>query len=121
MKFISIWDSIGETGAPQIDPDHERIDEALAQRVARFLAQAPPVLATQRRDTDVLTGVDNVVPLTFRTDGTWVWSDEVAYYVANHRLSPGRKFLNYFAEIDPDSPIELTDSQIEEALAEIYR
>jgi hypothetical protein len=33
------------------------------------------------------------VPITFRTDGTWLWADELGYYLREHGIVPERDFL----------------------------
>ncbi|MEV4257571.1 hypothetical protein AB0J52_30810, partial [Spirillospora sp. NPDC049652] len=64
-------------GEPRPDvPEDEK--EALV----RYLEQAPIVLAARSLDADELDpGRAARVPLTFHTDGTWVWPGAVGYYL----------------------------------------
>ncbi|MFC4913241.1 hypothetical protein [Actinomadura gamaensis] len=71
----------GET-RPDV-PDDER--DALVQ----YLERAPIVLAARSLDTDELDSERaQRVPLTFHTDGTWVWSGAVGYYLKAHGVAP---------------------------------
>jgi hypothetical protein len=36
-----------------------------------------------------------VVPMSFRTDGSWVWTDTVAYYLEEHGLAPEPGLLHH--------------------------
>ncbi|WP_026414769.1 hypothetical protein [Actinomadura oligospora] len=64
-------------------PEDER--EALV----RYLEQAPIVLAARSLDVDELDPERAArVPLTFHTDGTWVWPGAVGYYLRAHGVAP---------------------------------
>lgn len=36
-----------------------------------------------------------VVPIGYRTDGTWLWSEELTHHVREHRVLPERDFLEH--------------------------
>ncbi|WP_179332389.1 hypothetical protein [Streptomyces sp. Tue6028] len=38
-----------------------------------------------------------VVPAIFRTDGTWVWSDQIAYYLDRYGYAPDPGLRRHFA------------------------
>ncbi|TYK43065.1 hypothetical protein [Actinomadura decatromicini] len=78
-----------ETG-PRYRDDHARIhDAAERDRLLAYLRSAAPLMITKARLDDVVdTARRAVVPMSFRTDGHWIWTDAVAYYLAEHRLSP---------------------------------
>ncbi|MCK9878369.1 hypothetical protein MXD59_21785 [Frankia sp. Ag45/Mut15] len=40
------------------------------------------------------------VPIAFHTDGEWVWSASVAYYLEEHELPPEPEFLHYLRSRD---------------------
>ena len=40
------------------------------------------------------------VPMTFRTDGTWVWSEASAYYAKQYRLQPDFGLLTHLRRND---------------------
>ncbi len=52
------------------------------------------VLAARSYDTDAFDpGRAPSVPLTFRTDGSWVWPGAVAYYLREHDIAPDPELL----------------------------
>ena len=66
-----------------------RLDDAERERVAAFLAAGTPILMTTALGPDKLDPArGNVVGASYRTDGTWVWSDGLAYYVRVHGVAP---------------------------------
>lgn len=66
-----------------------RLDDAERERVAAFLAAGTPILMTTALGPDKLDPArGNVVGASYRTDGTWVWSDGLAYYVRVHGIAP---------------------------------
>lgn len=76
---------------PRGNPVHHRpavhpqeLDDLLA-----YLENAPVVLSARSRGTDVFKpDAPPSVPLTFHTDGTWVWPGGVAHYLRHHRVPP---------------------------------
>ncbi|TDB70785.1 DUF4237 domain-containing protein, partial [Actinomadura sp. KC216] len=67
---------------PPVPPDE-------VERVTEYLRQAPIVMAARSNAPDRLdSSRGSVVPLTFHTDGTWVWSGAVAYYLSEHGVAP---------------------------------
>jgi hypothetical protein len=37
----------------------------------------------------------SVVPMSFRTDGTWIWTDTVEYYLSRHQLAPDAELITH--------------------------
>lgn len=69
--------------------DRPGIDQAELEPVADYLEQAPIVLAARSYDTDRLDPNRNPsVPMTFHTDGAWVWPGAVGYYLRQHGVAP---------------------------------
>ncbi|NVI88808.1 TNT domain-containing protein [Actinomadura sp. BRA 177] len=67
---------------PPVPPDE-------AESVTAYLRQAPIVMAARSNAPDRLDpSRGDVVPLTFHTDGTWVWSGAVPYYLSEHGVPP---------------------------------
>ncbi|MEO3822601.1 TNT domain-containing protein [Actinomadura sp. B10D3] len=88
LRRARIFDHAGPDGArpavsrPPVPPEE-------AGRVAEYLRQAPTVMAARSNAPDRLDPSRGAsVPLTFHTDGTWVWSGAVAYYLSEHGLPP---------------------------------
>ncbi|XRQ10850.1 hypothetical protein ACN3XK_08130 [Actinomadura welshii] len=94
MRPARLFDSVDPSGAPVVErapvPEEER------ERLLRYLEGAPIVLAARGYDTDVLDpGRPAEVPMTFHTDGTWVWSGAVAYYLRVHGVPPEPDLVGY--------------------------
>ncbi|MBW8485282.1 hypothetical protein [Actinomadura parmotrematis] len=83
---------------PDGSPLVERPDVPGDQRdaVVRYLEQAPIVLAARSFDGDLFDDARAPkVPLTFHTDGTWVWPGAVGYYLRAHGVPPERELVDH--------------------------
>lgn len=59
----------------------------------RYLGQGKMLMRTTARDVDqVEPARGEVVPMSFRSDGTWIWSDGIAYYLRTYGVSPEESF-----------------------------
>ncbi len=89
IEVAGVFDSVDAQAGPRFDPDHKRLDEEEAAKVAAYLYGGEPLLVTTASMDDILDATQaGRVPMSFRTDGTWIWCDAAAYYVAKHRLEP---------------------------------
>jgi hypothetical protein len=90
FRLAVVFDTVDPLTGPAFVPDHPRIDDDDERRaLAAYLDAGEPVLMTTSLTDDVVdrerTGA---VPMSFRTDGTWIWTDTVTYYLREHRLAP---------------------------------
>ncbi|QXJ26821.1 TNT domain-containing protein [Actinomadura graeca] len=88
IRKARVFDHAGPDGdrpavsRPPVPPEE-------AERVAAYLRGAPVVLAARSSAPDQLDPARGArVPLTFHTDGTWVWSGAVGYYLREHGVPP---------------------------------
>ncbi|MEQ6896299.1 hypothetical protein [Microbacterium sp. KR10-403] len=106
------------------DPDqHPRLSEERltadeAARVAAYLEAGTVVMHTTARGIDVLDENRRVVPLTIRTDGDYVWTGPVAYYVKAYGVAPDAEFLAHLRARDFRMRVP-TDDEVREA-AEMF-
>ena len=101
IQLASIFDEVDPQGGPRFSPDHPRLDDAEAGKVAQYLREAEPVLVTTARMDDVVDATRRYcVPLNFRTDGTWIWTEAAAYYAAEHQLEPDPGLLAHIRAND---------------------
>ena len=64
-----------------------------------YLAAGTPLLITTELTADMLDPTHPmVVPTNVRTDGEWVWSDAVSYYLDRYRLAPEVPFLAHIQQ-----------------------
>ncbi|WP_436535577.1 hypothetical protein [Actinoplanes sp. HUAS TT8] len=106
---------------PVFDPDHEHLDAGEAARVLTFLDGGEPLLATTTREADVLdSSLGEVVPQSFRTDGTWIWTDTAGYYLRTYGLAPDPELLAHIRDRDY-RPAVPDDVERHRALVELFR
>jgi hypothetical protein len=90
FKIARVFDFAKPDTGPGFHPGHRMVtDSAERDRLLQYLASGTLVLHTTARARDVLDpDAGQVVPTSFRTDGEWIWTDTVAYYLEQHGLAP---------------------------------
>jgi hypothetical protein len=85
-----VFDFADPVTGPGFAPGHAVIgDLAERERLAVYLRGGYPVLMTTMRMNDVVDpAAGAAVPGSFRTDGEWIWTDTVEYYLSRHGLAP---------------------------------
>lgn len=84
LRHAEVFDESGNpfTHWPAIPPQERA-------QLIEYLESAPVVLAARSFDTDRLDPAGNAsVPLTFHTDGTWIWPGALGYYLRQHDVAP---------------------------------
>lgn len=88
MRIARLYDQVDPERGPRMVPDHPVLDAAEAARYLSYLDGAVAVLITAARMDDVVDpSKREAVPLTFRTDGEWIWSDASTYYLRAYGLA----------------------------------
>ena len=75
--------------------NEERLSEEEQALVGAYLEAGAVVMHTTARGIDILRNDEQVVPMTIRTDGEYVWTGPVTYYVQTHGVAPDPGFLEY--------------------------
>ena len=89
-----VFDFVDDDGQPGFHDDHERIPEDERGPLAEYLAAGEPLLMTTGLIDDVVdVERREVVPLSFRTDGYWIWVDAIEYYLTEHGIAPEADLL----------------------------
>lgn len=98
-SVASVFNHVDEDGVPSFADDHPRIeDEGLRAEVVAFLDAGEVLMTTTSLGTDYVDPErGEVVPMTFRTDGTWIWTDALTYYVREHGLRPQEDLMSHIA------------------------
>jgi len=106
IKIAAIFDEVDSQAGPLFTDAHERMDDAEeAQRVIDYLNAGQPLLVTTAAMDDVVDrSRHNVVPMNFRTDGTWIWTDTTTYYLERHNLAPDPDLLGHIRAADYRMP-----------------
>lgn len=95
-------------------------DAAERERIAAYLRGAPLILVTTALAQDQLDpGRGKVVGASYRTDGGWVWSDALTYYVRVHGLAPEAELLDWIRAHDYVCPSP-DDAAQDDALRGLY-
>ena len=93
LRIARVFDEVDEAGG-RFAADHERLPDVELARVAAYLDGGSAVLATTARVADVVEPERGpVVPMTYRTDGRWLWPESVAYYLRAYGLAPQAELL----------------------------
>jgi hypothetical protein len=86
-------------------------------RLVSYLRGGEPLLVTTARMPDVVNRARGaVVPMNFRTDGRWIWSDAAIYYLERYGLAPDPELVAHVRRLNYTSP-EVDGAAIHRALA----
>jgi hypothetical protein len=97
MRQARVFDGTGADGRPYVRRALVRPEDL--DRVLAYLENAPIVLAARGYDADELdSSRGSNVPMTFHTDGEWIWPGSVAYYLREHEIPPEPEFLIHIGE-----------------------
>lgn len=94
MGTVHIARVFAGPGAQAGDATHTWIaDSEERERVAAYLKAGVPILTTTALGPDLLDPArGKTVGASYRTDGTWVWSDALMYYTREYGLAPQDDF-----------------------------
>lgn len=98
--FARVVDGFDEHDRPRPWPGRPWVtDDAERDRLLAYLRAGAVVNRSDGASHDMFAPDRRwVVPTaTFRTDGTWIWSDESIYYLDVHRLAPQPELYDHIA------------------------
>jgi hypothetical protein len=115
-----VFDFADPVAGPGFEPGHRVItDEAEKERLLAYLRGGHAVLTTTATMDDILDpAAGAVVPTSFRTDGEWIWTDTVEYYLNQHGLAPDAELSRHIAaqaDLGRTAPDTDTDTAIRAA------
>ncbi|WP_431676433.1 hypothetical protein [Kitasatospora sp. KL5] len=90
FRLAAVFDTVDPGRGPGFAPDRAAVaDPAERAALVAHLRAGAPVLMTPALMDDVLDASRKaVVPLNFRTDGEWIWTDTVTYYLEEYAVAP---------------------------------
>jgi len=99
ITVARVFDAVDPDSGPSFTQDHPRMtDEQVRTRTLSYLKAGAELLVTTATFTDVVDPARGaVVPMSFRTDGTWIWTDTVTYYLEEHHLAPDPELLRHIS------------------------
>ena len=100
MRTARLYDGVDESGTPHFAADRARIaDTAERDRIVGYLNGGGAVMTTPGVTEDVVEpGRGKVVPLSYLTDGTWIWSAGLAYYTQEYGIAPDAEFIEHMRQ-----------------------
>jgi len=93
-RLARVFDGVDAAGGPVFAPDRPRARGQRRQLLLDYLWAGELVLTTPGLMVDVFDG-SPTVPLSFRSDGIWVWTDAVAYYLDRHHVAPAPELTEH--------------------------
>ncbi len=95
FRLARVYDHVHPEHGPGFAEGHPRIaDPAVRAGLLRYLGAGRPVLSTTARMADPLDrDTGEAVPLGFLTDGHWIWTEAVGYFLDRHGLQPDPDLL----------------------------
>jgi hypothetical protein len=95
VRIAPLIDAFVGAGPPG-DVDAEVVDDEERERLLRYLDAGTPVLITTARIYDAIDRErGRIVPMNFRTDGTWIWNDIGSYYLRAYGFSPDAALVTH--------------------------
>ena len=107
IRIARLFDGFAPESGPYFEPERFRIgDLAERERVAAYLRDGVVLVRSTALDPDMVDrGRGHVVPASFRTDGAWIWSDGLTYYVHAHGVAPVPEFYDHIVAHEYRCPV----------------
>ncbi|MER7415945.1 hypothetical protein ABT346_04015 [Micromonospora peucetia] len=101
IEHAAVFDLVDPQRGAVFAPDHPEVTDPVAREaLLGYLDNGHPLLwTTATIDDAVDTRRGAVVPLNVRTDGTWIWSDAVAYYLREYQLRPDERLVTHAEDV----------------------
>lgn len=122
IELARVFDLVDPVLGPRFEVGHPVLtDPVETARLLRRLRAGVPLLTTGTTMPDVLDpDRPALVPLTFRTDGEWIWTDTITYYLEQHALAPEPGLLAHLSSSAPH-PAQPSDVALHRVLSFLYR
>ncbi|GAA0587367.1 hypothetical protein GCM10010172_85600 [Paractinoplanes ferrugineus] len=121
VELVRVFDSVDAETGPAFDADHEQLHGPERRRLLRYLDSGAGVLETTELMVDVVEPERGaVVPMSYRTDGDYVWTDTVGYYLREYGLAPDPDLVRQARRNAYVVP-EVGPIAVHRALAELFR
>ncbi|WP_329260715.1 serine/threonine-protein kinase [Streptomyces pseudovenezuelae] len=120
LLLARVFDLHAPGGDPAFGRAHQRVVSA-EERTALLecLLDGQPFMLFDNEPDRVEPARGRVVPAHFRTDGTWVWSDQIAYYLRHYGYAPDPELRRYF-ETRPSPRPDVTPRSRGEAVRLVF-
>ncbi|MCM3924115.1 hypothetical protein ND748_20885 [Frankia sp. AiPs1] len=111
VSVARVFDAADPATGPRFAPDRPRITNAAVRaRLLGYLDNGVALFGGSSSMPDLLDPArGEVVPGTFRTDGRWVWTDAVGYYLHEYGIAPEQEFRWH---LEHGEPVERIDEVV---------
>ncbi|MFI6870181.1 hypothetical protein [Nocardia sp. NPDC050406] len=93
LRMARVYDSRNDAGQPVVE--RPPLDPKLRDALLAYLESAPLVLAARSMDQDEFAPGERDVPLSYFTDGVWIWSGAVPHYLIKHGVPPEPELVRH--------------------------
>ncbi|MFC9251870.1 hypothetical protein [Amycolatopsis thailandensis] len=106
VKVARVFDKVDPEAGPSFAPDRPKIEQQEERdRILDYLETGTRLLVTAARLQDVVQPDRGAaVPTNFYTDGKWVWTDSISYYLEQYHLAPDPELLEHIDAVDGPPP-----------------
>ncbi|MEV6636979.1 hypothetical protein AB0M54_40215 [Actinoplanes sp. NPDC051470] len=120
VTVARVFDRFDPRTGPAFDVDHPLLaDSDQPARLLDYLRSCPVMLTTTQRDADLFDqSLGLVVPQTFTTDGTFVWTGAIPYYAENYGIAPDPRLMDHVRASDYRVP-PVDDVDVHRAVAKL--
>ncbi len=96
MKLARLFDGSDSDGSPEFSGRKKITDPLEREKIAAFLDGGLLVIRTTGLSADQLSSNDEqVVPMSYASDGTWVWHCGASYYLEKYGIGPQPELLHH--------------------------
>jgi len=98
VRIAALFDPVGTVGGPGFAGRSTLAESERAQMLSYLNSGMPLFLTTTRMDDLIDPARQAAVPMGFRTDGMWIWSDATTYYLDEHGIVPDAELHAHICE-----------------------
>jgi hypothetical protein len=123
VRLAQGFDAFDALGLPYFAPDRPRVaDPWERRRLARYLSDGGrlAVRADSPAVDPLAPDLGAVVPISYRTDGVWVWQEALAYYLREYGIGPEPDLLARIRQNDYWLPEIVPDELLREAVELVF-
>ncbi|MQA25561.1 MAG: hypothetical protein GEU94_08820, partial [Micromonosporaceae bacterium] len=106
FRFAAIVDGVSDDGEPVLSPSRARVDDQdERQRISGYLDSGEVIQYVNGFASDMFEPERGLVaPMHTFTDGRWVWSADMAYYLSTYGIAPEPDFLDAIVKSGYQAP-----------------
>ncbi|MFJ3902995.1 hypothetical protein [Streptomyces sp. NPDC090025] len=118
FQLAAVFDHVDPVTGPGFADDHPVVadPDTLALLLRRLRAGAPVLVTPLLMDDSLNPERKAEVPMNFRTDGRWIWTDTVTYYLAEYGVAPEPGLLAHLSR--PADEADEADAAVDQETVE---